>query len=258
MANLVAMPHLGTRDSPHNMSEWVPNPVYAVLIEHPDGLVLFDTGCHPKAMTERWDEASKQRTPYECSEEELLIPSLRRLGFSPDDIDYVVLSHLHEDHAGGLEFFTRSRIYVSDVELMQTLKVFATGEARGGYILKDIDAWLHGGLHWNVIEEDVAEYELLKGIRILNFGPGHTFGMMGLQVDLANTGTVILPSDAVNVVENMGPPVRYPGLAYDTRGYEKTIRRIREIARRTNAQVWPSHDLAYYQKLKKSDEGYYD
>jgi glyoxylase-like metal-dependent hydrolase (beta-lactamase superfamily II) len=229
-----------------------------VLIEHPDGLVLFDTACHPDAMKGRWDEGSIQRTPYYFEDRELLPNSLKRLGYDPGDIDHVVLSHLHEDHAGCLEYFTRSQIYVNDTELAQTLKIYALRQTVGGYILKDIEAWLKTDLHWNLIEDDTPEFDLLPGIRILNFGPGHTFGMMGLQVDLPNTGTVILPSDAVNTAENYGPPTRYPGLAYDTRGYDKTIRRIHALADKTNAQVWFSHDIVHYRTLKKSDEGYYD
>jgi glyoxylase-like metal-dependent hydrolase (beta-lactamase superfamily II) len=257
-ANLIAMSNLGTKDNPHRMSDWVESPVYSVLVEHPDGLVLFDTACHPQAMQGRWDEASMQRTPYSCEESEQLLNSLNRLGLSPNDIDHVVLSHLHEDHAGCLEFFTRSKVYVNDAELTQTLKLYALRQAVGGYILRDIEAWLQKDIHWNVIEEDIPEYDLLPGIRILNFGPGHTFGMMGLQVDLPNTGTVILPSDAINTAENLGPPIRYPGLAYDTRGYFKTIRRIADLAQKTHAQIWFSHDAAHYKTLKKSDEGCYD
>jgi glyoxylase-like metal-dependent hydrolase (beta-lactamase superfamily II) len=257
-ANLLAMPNLGTKDKPHTTSEWVESPVYAALIEHPGGLALFDAGCNPDAMNGRWDEASVQRTPYIASEKDSLLHTLSRLGYSADDIDYVVISHLHEDHAGCLEYFTKSQIYVSDTELAQTMKLYATRQPAGGYIMKDIESWLRAGLHWNLIEDSTAEYELLPGIRILNFGPGHTFGMLGLRLDLLNTGTVILPSDAVNTAENFGPPIRYPGLAWDTRGYYNTIRRIADLKRATNAKIWYSHDAEFYKTLIKSDEGYYD
>ena len=83
----------------------------------------------------------------------------------------------------------------------------------------------------------VDEYELLEGVKILNFGPGHAFGMLGLQVDLSNDGTIILASDAINTSVNFGPPVQYPGLTYDARGYEKTIRRIALLKNKYNAQL---------------------
>jgi glyoxylase-like metal-dependent hydrolase (beta-lactamase superfamily II) len=258
-ANLVALPHLGTKDTPNVPSEWVESPVFSVLIEHPDGLVLFDTGVHPEAP-ERWPKDILQRTPIYFEENTVLPNVLKNLGYKPDDIDHVVLSHLHEDHAGCLEFFTRSQIYVNDFELAQTMKLYALRHQQsiGAYIPRDIERWLNTDLHWNLIEEDILEYPLLPGITILNFGPGHTFGMMGLRVDLPNTGTIILPSDTVNTAENFGPPILYPGLAYDTRGYYKTVCRIAELAKQTNAQVWFSHDAAHYKSLITSDKGYYD
>ena len=243
-ANLVAMPVLGDSQNKHKLSEWSPSPVTMFLIEHPDGLVMFDTGCHPKAMEERWDEGNRLRTPYSYKTENLLESHLKSLGYSFSDVKYVVLSHLHEDHAGGLEFFPDAEIFVSDIELAQTLKLYALNGAMGGYIRNDINVWWNMPLHWNTIPEDEAEYELLDGLKILNFGPGHTFGMMGLQVETKENGTFILASDAVNTAVNYGPPIKFPGLAYDTIGYAKTIRRIQLLQKKTNAEVLFGHDQA--------------
>lgn len=249
-ANLVAMPTLGNSREKQRLGIWSPSPVTMFLIEHPDGLVMFDTGCHPRAMEERWDEGNRLRTPYTFSEEHLLESHLRALGYSAGDVQYVVLSHLHEDHAGGLEFFPNAQIFVSDVELAQTLKLYALNGAMGGYIRKDIDTWWRMPLHWNTIPADETEYELLEGLKILNFGPGHTFGMMGMQVHTKQSGAFILASDAVNTSVNYGPPIQYPGLAYDTIGYAKTIRRIQILQRKTNATVLFGHDQAQLDELR--------
>lgn len=257
-ANMVAMPFLGSSDRKRRLSEWVPSPVTMFLIEHPQGLVLFDTGCHPDAMTSRWDEGNRKRTPYAYTEGNLLLNQLGRLGYGPDDVDYVVLSHLHEDHAGGLEFFGKSEILVNDEELMQTLKLYALNGEMGGYIRNDIRAWLDAGLHWNTIPAAEAEYPLLDGVKILNFGPGHAFGMMGLQVELEQSGTILLVADAVNTAANYGPPVRYPGLAYDTRGYERTIRRIALLQRQTGAKVFFGHDEQQLKTLRVWPSGCYE
>lgn len=256
-ANLVCMPCLGNADEHEKKSVWADSPVSMFLIEHPDGLIMFDTGCHPDAMVGRWDEENRKRTPYTFTEDNLLLNQLKSLGYTPDDVKYVVLSHLHEDHAGGVEFFKNSKLIVSDVELAQTLKLYMLNGPMGGYIRKDIHQWMNMDLHWETIPEDEMEYELLEGVKILNFGPGHAFGMLGLQVDLSNDGTIILASDAINTSVNFGPPVQYPGLAYDTRGYEKTIRRIALLKSKYNAQVFYGHDEEQLESLRIWPEGYY-
>ena len=66
-------------------------------------------------------------------------------------------------------------------------------------------------LNWVPVDPETKEVELLDGITILNFGPGHTFGMMGLLVSLPNTGNVILASDTINTAKNYGPSILFPG-----------------------------------------------
>ena len=105
LANMVAMPTLADADNKETVSRWVKSPVYYVLIENEEGTILFDTGCHPEAMTKRWDMGNRKRTPVALEEGHFEVNALAGLGYRPDDITWVVVSHLHEDHAGGLEFF---------------------------------------------------------------------------------------------------------------------------------------------------------
>ena len=100
--------------------------------------------------------------------------------------------------------------------------------------------------------------ELYPGIRVLNFGPGHAYGMMGLLVTLPGSGNYIVASDAVNTAMNYGPPMQYPGLAYDTRGFERTIDRIRKLENRYHAQVLFSHDIDQYETYRKAPLEWYE
>ena len=68
----------------------------ALLVQEPDRLILFEAGIgafFDPAMRERFGVVEARHA---------LLDSLATAGFSPDDIDVVVLSHLHFDHAGGL------------------------------------------------------------------------------------------------------------------------------------------------------------
>src|SRR6218665_3377355 len=99
--------------------ETIELPVSCALIRHPQGNVLFDTGCNPDAATDpegRWGGLARVMTPI-FSEQDTVVPQLAGLGLRPDDIDIVVCSHLHPDHCGCNEAFRHAKIMCHAVEL---------------------------------------------------------------------------------------------------------------------------------------------
>ncbi len=80
--------------------EIVEFPISACLIDSFEGRILYDTGCHPDAMKPngRWPQDFKAQFPWSGDESCLLPNRLEQLGLGADDIDNVVLSHLHSDH----------------------------------------------------------------------------------------------------------------------------------------------------------------
>ncbi|WP_047151797.1 AhlS family quorum-quenching N-acyl homoserine lactonase [Aneurinibacillus tyrosinisolvens] len=257
---MVAMHNPASISNPNPPAEYIEFPVYAVLIDHPEGKILFDTGCNPEGMGKggRWPEGVQQLFPYLANEECYLINRLAQLKVRPQDIKYVVASHLHLDHAGCLELFTNATIIVHDTELSNTMKSFAMSRELGAYIWADIDAWIRTGLNWKTIQPQDKEVPLVEGVKILNFGPGHAWGMLGLHVELPGTGSIVLASDAIYSAENYGPPAKIPGIIYDSVGFVNTVNRIREYAARTKSQVWFGHDSDQFSKFIKSTEGYYE
>ena len=112
--------------APKRSFSWIP--VSAYLIEHPKGLVLFDTGwsreiapaggIDPKAQARQMGrfltKISAGRLPEGQSAKEQLL----RLGYMPSDLDYVVLSHLDVDHVSGLRDVSEAKnLLVSRPEL---------------------------------------------------------------------------------------------------------------------------------------------
>lgn len=110
---MVAMHNPASIDNPNPPAEFIEFPVYAVLIDHPDGKILFDTGCNPEGMGKegRWPEGVQKLFPAFQDESCYLINRLEQLKVRPEDIKYVVASHLHLDHAGCLELFTNGDDY---------------------------------------------------------------------------------------------------------------------------------------------------
>lgn len=256
LSNMVCMPVMGNARQHEVSSIWAQSPVSCMLIENDEGLILFDTGCHPEAMSGRWNIENCLRTPVTIGPQEGVLAALHMLGYQPSDVRYIVLSHLHEDHAGCLEFFPEAEVFVSDRELTQTMRLYALGGDMGGYIRGDIREWLQQGVKWRLVDDALQEEELAEGVRILNFGPGHAFGMMGLLVSLRQSGNFILASDCVNTSRNYGPPIQFPGLAYDTIGYRKTVERLHRLEKQYSAKVLFGHDIDQYRTLKLVPEYY--
>ncbi|GIN20445.1 MAG TPA: MBL fold metallo-hydrolase [Bacillus bacterium] len=257
---MVAMHNPANIDNPNPPAEFIEFPVYAVLIDHPDGKILFDTGCNPEGMGKegRWPQATQKMFPLFQDESCYLINRLEQLKVRPEDIRYVVASHLHLDHAGCLELFTNATIIVHDTELSNTMKQYAMTKEMGAYIWADIDAWIKKDLSWRTIMPNEDEIELASGIKILNFGAGHAWGLLGLHIELPGEGGILLASDAVYSAENYGPPVKPPGIIYDSIGYINTVEKIKKYAERTNSQVWYGHDTEQFHRFIKSTEGFYE
>lgn len=255
---LVAGQRTGTATKQVVESAWVDIPVSTVLIDHPDGLLLFDTACDPKGMSENWPEYNKQVSPHDFSVGETLPERLDSLGIKPEEIKYVVISHLHTDHAGCLKFFKNAEVFVNEREFMCSLKQYALRQYSPAYIESDIKGWLDAGLNWRLVEDGERECRVLDGITAVNFGPGHTFGMLGLLVELPKSGNFLLVSDALYTGDNLGPPVKLPGLVYDTLGYAATAKYIAKYASEHNAKIIFGHDKMQFSTLIKSTEGFYE
>lgn len=256
---LIAMHNPATVSNPNAQTQFVEFPIYTVLIDHPEGKILFDTSCNPNSMGAqgRWTQATQQAFPWVASEECYLHNRLEQLKVRPEDIKFVIASHLHLDHAGCLEMFTNATIIVHEDELNGALQSYARNQKEGGYIWADIDAWIKNHLQWKTVKRTEDNLDLAEGIKILNFGSGHAWGMIGLHVDMPETGGIILASDAIYTAESFGPPVRPPGILYDSLGYRSAVEKIRTLAKRTNSQVWFGHDADQFQTFRKSTEGYY-
>lgn len=255
---IVAKWRLASRHDPEPVGQFVEFPVPGYYIDHPDGGILFDTGCHPDCMGPggRWPNDFQDHFPYSGAVENSVVAQLSRMGIAPADVRTIVMSHLHNDHAGGLEFFPGARVIVHAEELTACLLAYARGERDGPYIWDDTDHWVRTGLDWAPIARDIPELELQSGVKVLNFGPGHAAGMLGLQVSLPGRRGILIASDALYCKENYGPPIRPAGVLVDSVGYIRTAERIRALAERDGLDVWFGHDPVQFAQLPKAPEFY--
>jgi len=173
-------------------------PVNAFLVEHHAGLLLFDTGQTARAARPdyfpRWHPFFRL-SRFELTGEDEVAPQLRALGIATGDIRWMVLSHLHTDHIGGMGSFHGPEVLVTRVEWDRT-KGFA-GRWRGFLpqcwppglqpTLLDLDRNGFGpfpGAH------DIAD----DGSLVVVATPGHTPGHASLLVRRPE-GSVLLGGD---------------------------------------------------------------
>lgn len=160
-------------------------PVPAFLVEHPQGLVLYDTGLHPELVesSARLRSVASMFTPA-VTTEEVVSARLQALGVDPGDIAIVVSSHLHFDHCGGHALIPNARLVVQRAEWDA-----AHDEAMiefGGYNPDDFEV----GHDVQLLDGDTDLFG--DGSLRLVVTDGHTAGHQSLVVD----DRVVLVGDA--------------------------------------------------------------
>ncbi|MBO2449909.1 N-acyl homoserine lactonase family protein [Actinomadura barringtoniae] len=229
--------------------EWVACTTHAVLVETPEGTLLWDTSC-PRDWETRWEPTGLQEFfPYDrVSEEEYLDQRLGQLGVGAEDLEYVVLSHLHFDHAGNVRQFagTSTRLVCNDKE-----KEFAfgiSGAFEGAHLKSDYE-----GLDFETVSGDT---EILPGVTLVE-APGHTPGTMAMAVDLPDTGMMIFTSDAVYLGDSYGPPATPAAIVNDLGAWYSSVEKIRLLAEKNDATVVFGHDADQLRGMRRAPEGFY-
>lgn len=253
----IAGANAGVISDKNPKNQWIDIPIQAYLIESDRGRILFDTGCDPD-WEKNWPAFIPEQSPYYVTDEQLLMNRLKQLGLSAEDIDYVVISHLHVDHAGNLYQFKNAEVFVNENEFLYTLKAYVTGRDMDVHVPVDIQRFIDARLNWHLLPNDVKEYSLATGVTLLNFGSGHSFGMVGMRLDLPNTGSLLIVADAIYFEENVKPTVKVPGILYDSLGYKRTAEFILDYARKNNCKILYGHDMHQFNTLVKSQDGFYD
>jgi glyoxylase-like metal-dependent hydrolase (beta-lactamase superfamily II) len=146
-----------------------------LLIEHPSGLILIDTGAGNK-------ENEKFKDIYGLENEgadggTLLEDGLKEIGVTPDDIAIVINTHLHFDHAGGN---TRTRPDGSlEISFPNATYIVRRGEYDYAMNPNERTAASYFERNWvpldqaDKIEWVSREKEIVKGVRVIPT-PGHT------------------------------------------------------------------------------------
>jgi N-acyl homoserine lactone hydrolase len=236
--------HVYLPDAP--AAEWIDLPVSCFLFRHPQGNVLFDTGCHPSVADNpeaRWGALARFVVPAMARDDNLM-DELARIGLGPEDVDIVVNSHLHCDHCGCNAFFPRATFYAHADELARARQ---DGLEAIGYFRADWD-------HAPPITEVTGEHDLFRDGRLVLLPlPGHMPGLTGLLAHLPASGAYLLASDAVALRDNLEI---MPKNIWNPDRHAHSLTEIRRIEK-TGARLLYGHDLAQWTELR-AEGGVFD
>ncbi|MBQ3122609.1 MAG: N-acyl homoserine lactonase family protein, partial [Firmicutes bacterium] len=182
----------------------------------------------------------------------------KELDIDPSEIKYVVVSHTHMDHTAYLQYFKNAEIIIHEDEFNMIQGIRESGEYGLAYFKPVVDTWFDADLKWKLVSGTHELEEILPGVQLLKCGIGHSNGMLGLMVELEESGTIIMTSDAVYVPENFGPPISTPGLCHNREDYIKTVEWIAKLRDANNATIWYGHNMDQFKQLTLSTEGYYE
>jgi N-acyl homoserine lactone hydrolase len=217
-------------------------PLTCYLIRTSDATVLFDTGLSPRAVPGLLRSDPMAR----FTEADLLVNRLDALGLAPTDVDVVVLSHLHYDHAGGAELFTKAELVVQRDEYAAAH--YPPPALASFYYRKNFEL---PGYRWRLLDGDT---ELAPGLTVLR-SDGHTPGHQSLLVQLPGTGAIILAGDACYWQEHLTSE-RVPGVVWHPGAALHSIKRLKTLARLLGGQVFPAHDPHFWRSVKQAPDAY--
>ena len=170
-------------------------PVNVFVVEHPDGVCLFDCGQTARAAIPghlpRWHPFLRLAR-FELTTEDEAGVQLRRHGLEPEAVRWVVLSHLHTDHVGGIDAFRNADVLVTRTEWQ--LAAGLRGRLRG-YLPQHWPAGLVPTLvdfAGPPLGPFPGSFNLTDdGRLVLVPTPGHTRGHMSMLVDAGKRGYLL-------------------------------------------------------------------
>lgn len=217
-------------------------PCTSYLIEHPKGRVVIDTGFHSRVRTEPLKELTfihnTINKPLQ-KEGDAIDEMLAKRGLRPEDIDYVVLSHLHSDHASGMRLLKNAKnilVNEEEWEATKSSKVSYLPRWWEGVDLKTFHLEKTGigpvGRSWDVFGDGSVVFFKL---------PGHTPGMVGTRVQ--NNGKYLLLTADCGYGRRSWEELIIPSVVSDKPAFENSLRWLKAQSQDENCiDVLANHE----------------
>jgi glyoxylase-like metal-dependent hydrolase (beta-lactamase superfamily II) len=236
-----------------------------LLVVHPGGTMLWDTGMIPDRLikpgtnttilagrTPGWTTEQVFKEPGDTIGPSIVNRSLKdqlaEIGYTPADITYLVLSHMHVDHVANANDYARSTWITQKAER----DAMFSERGRASATFANYSALEHAKT--KVIEGDYDVFG--DGVVRLISTPGHSPGHQSLLLRLARTGPLLITGDLYHYEAERALGIVPP--PSQNKDQERASRaKVERLLEETGATLWVQHSLPLWRTLKKSPQ-YYD
>lgn len=217
-------------------------PVSAYLIEHPKGLILFDTGWNTEVRNVKIKRKCFLPVSYgELPQGQAINEQLATLGYQPSDLDYVFFSHMDTDHTGGLQLVKEAkRIMVSEQEWQAVQK--------SRYFYR------YNKKHWKGIEIETFSYTqdgtgpFGKSFDVFGDGSvklvstaGHSYGLSTMLIQ--NDGKFVALIGDTGYMAQSWQNMTLPGLTVNKANAHKSLEWVAKLSNDKNCVgLFATHD----------------
>jgi glyoxylase-like metal-dependent hydrolase (beta-lactamase superfamily II) len=220
-------------------------PIFCYAIEHAEGLIVVDTGESSHAddpgYQPWWHLFARTCERRWVRPEDEVGPQLPAMGIAPESVRWVVMTHMHGDHAGGLEHFPGAEVVMSAREAEMA---FARSGPVNGYFNSHYPSWLtprtvrFDSDPWEGFDASVAL--TADGTVRLIPTPGHTTGHLSVVVE--QEGHLVLLGGDACYSERALLAGTIDGVAQDGHAHRRSSALLRALCGRRRVVVVPSHD----------------
>lgn len=198
------------------------------VLQNRDRTILVDTGYDA-------DEALRRDRPILRDP----VEALDAVGVRADQIETVIITHLHYDHAGGLDRYPRATFHVQESEM-----AYATGPCmchptlQMPFTVDHVCEMLRHVYSGRVVFHD-GDAQVAPGVTVHLTG-GHSRGLQVVRVE-TESGPMCLASDATHYYENFQAGKPFP-IVVDLQDMLDGFATIRRLAGGSDSRVIPGHD----------------
>jgi N-acyl homoserine lactone hydrolase len=241
----------------------IAHPIYAYVIQHDAAQIVVDTGMSDSFSKDWKNNFYKEAMVYDPGPDGLFSQRLAQIDMKPSDFTDLIITHLHTDHAGNVPLFAKgnTRIIVHEDELRGCVT------EKGGLLRDDLLTLWGVTSPQGFTRKDFAcllparattvfsDQEIYRGVWTVSL-PGHTWGTMGVAVNLPQSGWILLASDHIYLSASYGDPFMGNLLNQDPRRWAQSALKVRRLVEKYRMRVLPGHDSRIIVPDATSEKGF--